>query len=416
VERNPDDEQLDSGDDEGRQDRRRSESIQVEEKQVVTAQVQVPRHLIPQPGDNELYLLKVPPFLAVEPKVYQSQNFITPSTDHHSKEAPTPSFSAYNTAMSTIRWRHSPSDPSELQSNARVLRWSDGSLTLQLATDPSVQYELPGKPLAPPQQNPPKPTPTMAKANRRRVVDDESWTYVCSPLPNAFVVRTVGKVTTALQVQPPVSENAEENLKASIAALSAKYGNIGVGQKQPKIENFKGDPLQFEKDAQKIERELLRKQRKEERDKERNPRLTRPGGGGRAGGLTIDGLEGESTSRPRAQKSRGSGARRVRRDEYSDEEDEMYGRRGGPEDKYDMEDDFVVNSEEEDEGGSEDAEGESDMDIDVQIARNEKAQKRTSPKRTREEDEEEDDETGNNQGSPISRVKRRRVVSSDDEE
>jgi RNA polymerase-associated protein LEO1 len=281
-----------------------------------------------------------------------------------------------------------------------------------VATDPTTQYAINPKALAPPQTNPPIPTPTsyLAQQKRRSTVYDpkeESYTYVCAPLESAFFVRTLAKITTSLQVQVPNQDDSIESLKASMAAIVAKYGDdMEERQKGPKIEDFKGDPTQFEKEALKLDRELQKKQRKEDRDRERNIKFGRAA---RTGGLTIDALEDEAVGRPRASKAKGP--RRVRRDEYSDEEDELYGRRGGPQDTYDMEDDFLVNSEEEgDEGGSEDAEGE-DEDIDDIIERNERNQKRQSPKRSRD-----DDDTGNAHNSPLSRAKRRRVVSSDEEE
>jgi RNA polymerase-associated protein LEO1 len=364
--------------------------------------------------------MKVPPFLGIDPIAYKSRTFQPPTNVHHSNpdSKPTAAFNPYTTTLSTIRWRNSPSGP-EAQSNARILRWSDGSLTLQLATDPATQYVVNPKPLAPPQANPPKPTPTshLVTQNRRSAAYDpkeESYTYVCAPLESAFFVRTLAKVTTSLQLQAPNQDDSIESLKASMAAIAAKYGeDMEERQKGPKIEDFKGDPTQFEKEALKLERELQKKQRKEDRDRERNVKFSRTT---RTGGLTIDSLEGEGggggggggSGRPRT--SRPKGPRRARRDEYSDEEDELYGRRGGPQDTYDMEDDFLVNSDEDgDEGGSEDAEGEEE-DIDDIIERNERNQKLQSPKRGRD-----DDDTANAHASPVSRVKRRRVVDSDEE-
>ena len=118
----------------------------------------IARHCVPEPSDGELYLLKVPRFLAIEPTAFNHKTFQAPTTDHHSKEAPSEHFSPYDTAMTTIRWRRSPSNPAELQSNARVLRWSDGSLTIQLASQPLDQYVINATPLAPPQVNPKIPT------------------------------------------------------------------------------------------------------------------------------------------------------------------------------------------------------------------------------------------------------------------
>ncbi|KAH0200321.1 hypothetical protein KCU90_g27067, partial [Aureobasidium melanogenum] len=153
------DEELDSGDDEGRHDRMPSEQYDQETQNVVIQESSMSRQPLPEPTDGEMYLTKIPKFLSIEPRRWHHTTYQPPTTDHHSHEA-APGFSAYNTAISTVHWRRSPSNPKNIQSNARVLRWSDGSLTLQLASNPTQQYEIEGNPLAPRQRNPAKPTPT----------------------------------------------------------------------------------------------------------------------------------------------------------------------------------------------------------------------------------------------------------------
>ena len=111
-------------------------------------------------------MLKIPQFMSLDPTIFKTETFQVPETDHHSTGPPSSTFSKYDTALTTLRWRYSPSKPDELQSNARILRWSDGSLTLQLASDPTTQYTIDGKPLAPPQPHPTKPTPNAAKARK----------------------------------------------------------------------------------------------------------------------------------------------------------------------------------------------------------------------------------------------------------
>lgn len=154
-----DDEDLDSGDDEDRGDRAPAATQETYEEQSFNfMEPEIARHAVPEPSDGELYLLKVPPFLAIEPTAFDHTKFQPPTTDHHSKQLPSDHFSAFNTATTTIRWRRSPSDYTKLQSNARILRWSDGSLTLQLANDPLTQYEVNPTMLAPPRRPPSPPS------------------------------------------------------------------------------------------------------------------------------------------------------------------------------------------------------------------------------------------------------------------
>src|SRR5207237_3487510 len=119
-----------------------AQDVEEEQQTFSFMDADIARHPVPEPSDGELYLFKVPRFLEIEPTAWNHKNFQPPTTDHHSKGPPSEHFSAYNTAMTTIRWRRSPSNPSQLQSNARILRWSDGSLTLQFASDPLSQYEI----------------------------------------------------------------------------------------------------------------------------------------------------------------------------------------------------------------------------------------------------------------------------------
>jgi RNA polymerase-associated protein LEO1 len=354
---------------------RRSENV---------GQVQLPRHVIPDPGDNELYLLKIPPFFAVEPRAYDPLTFQPPTTEHHTKLPPSDAFNPLDTALSTIRWRRSPNDPEEIQSNARILRWSDGSLTMQLASDPKTQFEITAKPLAPPQKAPPKPTPVHSSSpppskpilrDRGYNPTQDSFTYLAEPVESAFVVRTTRKLTASLVVrQPSGIADTLESLQAEAAAIAARF-KASEHRATTKIEDIRENPEEAKKEALRQEREGERRRRKEEREREKT-RLGRAGGAARlGGGLTLDGLEGEGSTR-RGTTRRGPGGastkakqpRRARRDSESDEEEELYGRRGGPQDQYE-EDDFVVGSEDgSGAGGSdEDAEGEEDIDAVLEL-------------------------------------------------
>ncbi|KAF2667511.1 hypothetical protein BT63DRAFT_480459 [Microthyrium microscopicum] len=402
-----DDEDLDSGDDEGRTDRREPGDEEDEDdvpadKDMIVQPLQLPRHVIPDSSDKEMYLTKIPPFLAVQPSAYQPQTFQPPTTEHHSKVPATAGFDAYQTAITTVRWRHSPADSSELQSNARILRWSDGSLTMQLATDATQQYEIMAAPQSAPQKNPSKPTPTSNLARRKEAPKD-SFQYLASGSTTSYGVRVTNHITTSLSIVPSSRKDDNGLVESSLAAIQAKYkaeqdrAGVEITSEHMNIDKFVAE-------AKKMDREEQRKIRKAERDKEKQVRIGRPQ---RGGGLTLDALE-DSGDRPRHNRPK---QRRSQRDELSDEEEEMYGRRGGPQDTYDLEDDFLVGSEEDLEGSDLDAEGEEDID-DV-IERQQKTTDRPSPKRARQEDEE---EASGNPASPVSRHKRRRVVSDDEDE
>lgn len=361
-------------------------------------------------------MLKIPQFMSLDPTIFKSETFQVPETDHHSTGPPSSTFSKYDTALTTLRWRYSPSKSEELQSNARVLRWSDGSLTLQLASDPTTQYTIDGKPLAPPQSNPTKPTPNVAKERKGRDKDrlagydysQDSLTYLLSPSTEAQVFRTVGKVTCGLQILPneATTDVALERLQASLA--EAVRGKNLKGDGGIDFVNITEDPELAKKKAEIAERDKMRAQRRREaaenRDRERSNRvLGRSGLRTGGGGLTTDMLEGEEGGmRPRAKPKR----RPRRMDEYSDE-DEYAGRKRTKEDEYDEEDDFVAKSDEEEEIIDDDDEDEDEDDGIVEDRR--------SPKRSRPRLEEAEEPSRGRDGSPV-RTKKRRVVDEDEDD
>jgi RNA polymerase-associated protein LEO1 len=355
------------------------------------------RHPIPEPTDNELYLLKVPRFLSFEEKAFTHKGFQPPTTDHHSKLAASEHFSAYNTAMTTVRWRRSPSNNAVLQSNARILRWSDGSLTLQLASDPTIQFDIDANTLAPPQINPKIPTPTAVKEDKtgsKTSAKKESYTYLVAPYEDANVMRVTNKLTAALNVVPAANtkDAALEKLQNDLAKSAAK-GRDEADQAISFIDVNEDPELRRQREEatfKEKQRQLRAREKHEARQAERaNRTMGRTGGRTAGGGLDIGELEGERPARKPRQKG-------LRRD-WSDDED--YGRPGrNREDDYDEEDDFIAASDEEPEIVDDD----DDPDDGIMA----------SPKRVRggAAADDDDDEV------VVSRTKRRRVVDDDEDE
>lgn len=353
----------------------------------------IARHAIPEPSDGELYLLKVPRFMAFEPTAFSHKTFQPPTTDHHSKLAASDQFSAFNTAMSTIRWRRSPSNNAELQSNARILRWSDGSLTLQVANDPATQFDIDANELAPPQVNPKIPTPTATKAGAKQSSKLESYTYLVAPYEDANVMRVTNKLTTALSVVPAndMKDTALEKLQNDLAVIASR-GRDNDDQAISFVDVNEDPELRRQREEATFKERQRQARAREKHEARVAERAVRTVGrsGGRSSGLNIDDLE-DGASRPRKPRQKGG----LRRD-WSEDED--YGRGGRTrEDDYDEEDDFIAASDEEPEIVDD------DDDLDDGIAA---SPKRKSGGRGNEDDEE----------VVVSRTKRRRVVDDDEDD
>ncbi|KAL8698278.1 MAG: hypothetical protein Q9201_006665 [Fulgogasparrea decipioides] len=428
-----DDEELDSGDDEGRHDRLEGDDVdgyddeedRVEARSRNVAAIRLARHPVPHPSDGELYLFQLPKQLGIEPRPFHHSTFQPPTTDHHSDELPSSIFSTYQTAISTARWRHSPNKPSQIQSNARVIRWEDGSLTVQLASNAREQYALSAKALAPPQTNPPKPVPTAKKPSRTVISAApesydarlDSHTYLVTTHESAQVLRITNHITASLAVQSNSVEDDDALIRLQERMAAAKGSKIS-GEGGPELVTVKEDPGLAKMRAEAAEKEKVKAQRKrqqqEERERDRANRvLGRSGmrtGGYGTGGLTVGGLEEDDGTGLSSRPSRPSKPRkkpRRRNSEYSDDEDFRF-RGRTKEDEYDEDDGFLVGSDEEpeivDDGSDEDEDvelGEEDAEGDEEEA------KPAKPSAKREAADE---------GATGARAKRRRVIEEDEDE
>ncbi|KAL9597272.1 MAG: hypothetical protein Q9219_005253 [cf. Caloplaca sp. 3 TL-2023] len=428
-----DDEELDSGDDEDRQDRLENDGIdgysdgeeeQGETRSQNVAHIRLPRHPIPCPSDGELYLFQMPKHLGIEPKPFHHSTFQPPTTDHHSDDAPSSTFSSYQTAISTARWRYSPKTPSTMQSNARVIRWEDGSLTVQLASNAREQYALSAKALAPPQTSPRKPVPTAKKPNRAALVGAapepydarlDSHTYLVTPHESAQILRITNHITASLAVQSNSVEDDDALIRLQERMAAAK-ANKTSGEGGVEMLTVKEDPELAKMKAEAAEKEKIKAQRKrqqqEERERDRANRVLgrsglRTGGYGIGGGLTVGGLEGDDFTRPsRPNKPRKKPRRR--NSEYSEDEDFRF-RSRTKEDEYDEDDGFLVGSDEEPEIVDDASEEEEDADVELEDEDGEGkgVDEKVTPAVKR---------AATDSGATSGRTKRRRVIQEDEDE
>ena len=364
----------------------------------------------------QLYLLQFPKTVGLNPKAFTLEGFEPPGTDHHSLGPPSAAFSAFGTSNSTIRWRDSPKHPSIVQSNARINRWSDGSLTLQLGSNAREQFELAARPLAQPQTHSKKPTPTSIKSDQAIPATYnprlDSHTYLAAPHEHAGLMRHTHHVTTSLTVQS-AEQDDDALLRLQQGLAAATRGNKATADGGVEVINISEDPENAKRRAELAEKEKVKMQRRYQIQQDRentraNNVLKRSGlrAGGMGAGLTIGGLEDEEgMMAARARKAKPKARRNRRRNsEYSDDED-YRGRARNKEDEYDEDDGFLVNSDEEPEVGADSEEEEEELDGEGEDD-DERPGKIEQPK----EAERTTDASGGG------RVKRRRVIEDEDEE
>jgi RNA polymerase-associated protein LEO1 len=316
-----------------------------------------------------------------------------------------------------------------------VLRWSDGSTTLQLASQPTVQYDMDGNPLAPPQRNPIKPTPVSVTAPGGKggrqgdgtIIGEtfdqtkDAFTYLVLPYEATETLRVTHKITAGLSIRQNdlETDDAVEKLQAALA--SAANATKVKGASGLQLQLIDEDPEKKRKQAEEAMRQKMKLDKRREaaaqRELERSNRtLGRHGlsSGRYGGGLNTGFLEDEEGLGGSRRRKTGATPRRARQRRnsiYSDDED--FGRKKftSKEDEYDEEDDFVAPSDEEEEV-------EDDDDPDDGIVEERAARDRT-PKRDRPPpDDDEADAEGevDEDVAPTAARKRQRRIVDEDEE
>lgn len=320
--------------------------------------------------------MRVPKFIRLHPEEYDGDSFEPTELDVANAKQEHP--------QQVVRFRRDAST-GRLLSNANVLRWSDGSVTLSVGGE---QYEISKKALAP------------AEGKPYNELQDAHY-YAAAAELSSNMLMTVGHVTEQYTVRPnkEVGDEALNRLADSMA-LASKMAQNSV------IVRTTVDPELQKKKAEQLEKERMKAQRRRENAQARQDfGLGRSSGRG-AGGLSIGALEGGSGRRKRA--APGSKPRR-HRPEYDSDDDLPQG--VGRQEKYDLDDGFLVDSDEEEaESGADDDEDDDMLD--------DEAPSRSKRQRTAEADDEEDASGDEVEPAPeaSSRSRRRNVVDDDDEE
>ncbi|RPB23999.1 hypothetical protein L211DRAFT_868148 [Terfezia boudieri ATCC MYA-4762] len=299
------------------------------------ADISLGRYTLLDPGTTgDLYLMKIPQYLPLIPELFDVDTFTVP------KSTPTQP-SPYTLATTAIRFRQHLTDPSKYQSNSRIIRWSDGTLSLQIGSSPEL-YDLPSKPLAPP----PKSTdydPTQ-----------DSHTYLVTPHEGANMLRFIAHATQSLSVMAAgedVSDEAMARLHEQLAAAVQAKGGMRV--KNMEIQNME-DPEKLKREAEKAEKERMRAQKRQEAQRRKHDTL--PERGGLSGSRGSAGTAGSRLTAADLEERR-----RERRGGRSSPS----GRRGATrEDDYDRGDGFLADEDQEDDFIVDDEDGDEEMDQD----------------------------------------------------
>ncbi|KAJ6782318.1 hypothetical protein PWT90_08641 [Aphanocladium album] len=349
--------------------------VQHETKEKVVMAVQAYRHRIPKPKDNILRVMRVPKFIKIMPEEYVAEKFEPTPFDVANAKQEHPAHVA--------RVRRDDST-GLLHSNASVYRWSDGSMTIGIGGE---HFEIQKKSLAP------------APGQPYDELKDGHY-YAAAAELSSNLLMTVGHVSEQFNVRP--NKGGGDDALA-ILAQRMQQASKTVNEGDMIIRTTRDPELQ-KKEAEMAEKERMKAQRRRENAAAKMDGLGRYN---RGGGLSIGDLEGGRRGAGAGRKRGMPGSKPRRRNpEYDSDDDLPQGVRR--QEDYDMDDGFLVGTDEEEmESDAEDEEELLDDDEDDD--------RRRKSKKRRTKDSEDEDASGDEVVEMSGRARRRNVVDDDDD-
>ncbi|CAE6487490.1 unnamed protein product [Rhizoctonia solani] len=99
------------------------------------AEINIPKLPLPTSSDNQYWMMRMPNFLKLDTKPFHTETYEGPQDEYEGEDRKESAIMLDVT--NTIRWRWIQGENGEMkkQSNARIVKWSDGSMSLQLGTE-----------------------------------------------------------------------------------------------------------------------------------------------------------------------------------------------------------------------------------------------------------------------------------------
>ncbi|TXT07486.1 hypothetical protein VHUM_03206 [Vanrija humicola] len=323
-----------------------------------------------QPTDGKAWHLKLPAYVNIESRPYEPE-YYRETIDHD--EDPQDNVAAKGKMIgvrNTIRWRWATGGDGKpvRESNARMLRWSDGSVSLQLGNDLFDLATSYGTTLARPQD------PSSSKAEQKS--GSTETTFLCVEASEEEVLVTERALAGQLSLVPTsMDSKTHRELVRHVGAQHTKHSRVKI--------------LNDLQDQAKVD-ELLRRagpQKQVVTKRPSRPRNSQGGPGGRNRRPVKRGSEDE--------------------DDYGyDSDDRRARRRESARDRemqdYDEDDGFVV--------------ADSDEDSDAYGSSKKKKGKKSSKKRGYSDDDLDETELADRRSSSKKKGKSKEYVTSDEEE
>ncbi|KAJ8515711.1 hypothetical protein ONZ45_g6884 [Pleurotus djamor] len=252
--------------------------------EVREANVAFPNIPVPKASDGENWVIRMPTFVQVDSKPYHPDTYIGPEHDdeelQHTENMREKSMTIKLKVENTVRWRwiKDQNGHERKQSNSRVIRWSDGSMSLRLGKELFDIHQSVDNSAAVPRQALGSQSQSQSQSASQQPPSSQQTggsskqglTYLVAQHKRAQVLQAEAVITGYMSLRPTGMQS--ETHKMLVRAVGQKHNKVARLRLAP-------DPT---RDPEREVQELMKQNaKKSKRKSENDDGLGGGGGGGR---------------------------------------------------------------------------------------------------------------------------------------
>lgn len=222
-------------------ERERRQALEYEEEEippdfaieVKEAEVSFPNLPVPRSSDGNNWVMRLPNFVKVDSKPFHPDTYIGPEHDdedaQQTENIREKSMTIKLKVENTVRWRWTKDESGQdrRQSNSRVIRWSDGTLSLRLGKElfditenRDTSAGVPRQHIGPHSSQPPASQPQLDGSNNR----SQGLTYLVAQHKRSQVLQSETVITGYMTLRPTGMQSQTHRML--VRAVEQKHNKV----------------------------------------------------------------------------------------------------------------------------------------------------------------------------------------------
>ncbi|KAI0343082.1 Leo1-domain-containing protein [Trametopsis cervina] len=201
-------------------------------EEVLEASAQIPNIPVPRSTDGKLWVIRMPNFVKVDSKPFHPDTYIGPEEDDDVQPGESlreKSMSIKLKVENTVRWRWTKDEDGRdrRQSNSRVIRWSDGSMSLRLGKELFDITQTVDTSGAVPRQALGGSQPTVSASQPQTQTSGlkaQGLTYLVAQHKRAEILQCEGVITGTMSLRPTGMQS--ETHRMLVRAVGQKHSKV----------------------------------------------------------------------------------------------------------------------------------------------------------------------------------------------